>query len=158
MLSAFWMDSTLNKNGSCPPYRSVISCPISSLLSCTRSSRVRWVSKSLEGRERWVPIQSWKYGWPMSVFQTYWYSDDKEKRIDHLTSAYGFVDSIEKSGCAVAAAYLAAVDWDPTLPMAGGWLVRRNIATIRSRQRFTDPNRSCSRLCTHYKISLWSFS
>ena len=61
MLSAFRIDKTLNKKGSCPPYRLATSGDISIWLSCTISSSVRWLSTSRDGSEGCVPIHSLRH-------------------------------------------------------------------------------------------------
>lgn len=58
MLNDLQIERTLNKNGSFPPYRLVISGDMRAWLSWTMSSRLRCVSRSLEGRDGCVPIHS----------------------------------------------------------------------------------------------------
>ena len=89
MLNAFRMERTLNRKGNFSPYRLLISVDMRAWLSWTRSNSVLCVSTSLEGNEGCVPIHN---------------------------SAYGFSSSIESLFDGVAAANLAAADWEPTFP------------------------------------------
>ena len=91
MLNALRIDRTLNRKGSLFPYFFATPSDRSAWLSCIMSNSVLCVSTSFEGCFGWVPIHS---------------------------SAYGVSRSISRLFECVAAAYLAAADWVPTLPMS----------------------------------------
>ena len=89
MLRAFRIDKTLKRNGNFLLYFCAMSFDIRAPLSCTMSSSVLWVSTSLDGCLGCVPIHN---------------------------SAYGLSGCTSNAFDVVAAQYLAAADWVPTLP------------------------------------------
>lgn len=157
MLSALPMDRILKRKGSFPPYRETISVDMRALFVCTRSSSVLWVSKSLDGREGCVPIHSYthcQYHYSRIVVNNKnSNNNNNDNRDNGSTSAYGLSASTEKPSMGVAAAYLAAADSEPTLPvnksryqqlaMPGAVEVPMRLSATGQRRR-AGQNRACS--------------